>query len=98
MNENLSGLLNTLMSNPEALKGIMGSLSKETPTPPADKPNDFGDVGGKLNSLSNFEDKRISLLTALKPYLSGSRGANVDKAIQLIKLAKMTEAMRNEGK
>ncbi len=95
MNEELSRLLGNLMSNPEALKGIVGSLSSPGPQAQEEKPQSFPDIS---RGFSVGDDKRIGLLNAIKPYLSGNRGANVDKAIQLIRLAKMTEAMRNEGK
>ena len=95
MNEELSKILGGLMSNPDALKNIMGSLSSPPPQVQEEKAETFPDIS---RSFSMGDDRRIGLLTALKPYLSGNRGANVDKAIQLIRLAKMTEAMRNEGK
>ena len=95
MNEELTKLLGGLMSNPVALKGLMSSLSAPSVSPQETKPQLLPDIPARM---SVADDKRIDLLTALKPYLNTSRGANIDKAIQLIRLAKMTEAMRNEGK
>lgn len=95
MSEDLSGILRNLMANPEAVKGLMGSLTGDSPQ---NKPIPEENPAGGYNPTLGYEDRRISLLNALKPYLNPSRATNVDKAIRLIKLAKMTEAMRNEGK
>ena len=94
MSDDISNLLGGLISNPEGIKNLMSSLNQEKDTsqegstqiPSPAKPPSFGD------------DKRISLLRALKPYLRSSRANSVDKAIQFIRLAKLTENLRNEGK
>ncbi len=97
MSDDISKLLGGLLSNPDAVKSLMSSLSPKEPASslPPEKPPA---IQSTLDSLAGGDDRRISLLTALKPYLNTSRSANVDKAIQLLKLTKITEVLRNEGK
>lgn len=100
MSEDLSKLLSGMLSNPDALKNMLGSLSASpNPTSQAEAPlpaeKDIG-IQDMLSKVNRSDDRRITLLTALKPYLSTSRATNIDKAIQLIRLTKMTEVLRNE--
>lgn len=53
-------------------------------------------VQSMLSALNRADDRRITLLTALKPYLSSSRASGVDRAIKILKLTKLTEVLRNE--
>ena len=98
MNDDLAGLLGGLLSNPESIKRLMNSISNGESQPHEETaeqlpiPSDFAQLS------SGRDDRRINLLTALKPYLSSSRSANVDKAIRLLRLTKLTETFRNEGK
>jgi len=95
MSEDLSKLLGNMLANPDALKNLMGSVNSQSRPL---EPNGNVDIQGIMNSLNNTNDRRVTLLTALKPYLSTSKSANVDKAIQLIKMTKIAEILRNEGK
>jgi len=96
MSDDISKLLGGLMANPDGIKNLMSAFSQNAkPQQPAQSD---GELMNSLNTLSSADDRRISLLTALKPYLNTSRSANVDRAIQLLKLTKLTEALRNEGK
>lgn len=95
MSDDITKLLGGLLSNPEGIKNLMGTFSQKNDSLPAETSSGFGNP---LEAFNPQDDKRISLLTALKPYLNSSRSASVDKAIQLIKLTKLTENLRNEGK
>lgn len=53
-------------------------------------------VQSMLSALNRTDDRRITLLTALKPYMSSSRASGVDRAIKILKLSKLTEVLRNE--
>lgn len=93
MSEDITKLLGSLLSNPDSLKNLMGSALA---TPPAIA-EDVSTPKMNISNISNDSyDRRINLLTALKPYLSNTRAGNVDRAIQLIRLTKMTQSLRNE--
>ena len=72
--------------------GVLTGSAHEETAEQLPIPSDFAQLS------SGRDDRRINLLTALKPYLSSSRSANVDKAIRLLRLTKLTETFRNEGK
>ena len=95
MSEDLSKLLSGMLSNPDALKNLIsataGSITEKSVEPETSLP-DF------TSALNHTEDRRITLLNALKPYMGAAKSQNVDKAIQLIKLTKLAETLRNEGK
>ena len=50
-----------------------------------------------MSALNNTDDRRITLLNALRPYLSPQRAGGVDRAIRLLKLSKLSQFIRNEG-
>ena len=94
MSEDISRLLESALKNPDALKGLLGSASgggennnaKDTDT----------SIQNMVEVLSQNDDRRITLLNALKPYMRGSRLEGIDRAIRLIKISKLSEVMRKE--
>ena len=54
------------------------------------------DVRNMISAINNTDDRRITLLTALKPYLSSTRAVEADKAIKLLRLTKISQFLRNE--
>ena len=70
----------------------------EEPSPPSDSPLDL-DMILKLGSVFselNQEDERSRLLNDLKPFLSGDKKDKVDRAVQLLKLARIAEKLGGE--
>ena len=98
MSDDISKLLGGLLSNPDSIKNLMRSFSSNESQPTEESLPSLPVQSNPLQGISMQDDRRISLLTALKPYLSTSRSTNVDKAIQLLRLTKLTETFRNEGK
>ena len=94
MSDDISNLLGGLLSNPEGIRNLISGLTqgKESLT------EDSSKISLPVNTTGFSNDRRISLLRALKPYLRSSRANSIDKAIQFIRLAKLTENLRNEGK
>lgn len=95
MDGNLSEMLSSVLSDPDAmtkLKGVAENLmGNNTPqeheessdskqTPPSDHHN---------NHHSN--DERIALISALRPYLSNERRQTADTLIKLLKVIKLTD-------
>lgn len=99
-------LLKNIMGNPAAMEQIMGlvqsfketdSKSDEQQIKPKDKlpfgldnPEVLLKLGNAFGKMVNDDDPRINLLLAIKPYLNVKRIQNVDRAMQMIKLSKMS--------
>ena len=59
---------------------------------------DIGNIMRIVNLFKNQnQDKRTTLLLALKPHLSKERGQRVDKAISLLKIASLLPVLKQEG-
>lgn len=63
--------------------------------------SNLGNMQGLLrvmNLLQNRkEDKRATLLLALKPHLSEERAARVDRAVSLLRIAELLPILKEEG-
>lgn len=73
--------------------------------------NQFSIPEGLLDNIGNMqgiirimgllqnkkEDKRTSLLLALKPHLSTERAARVDRAVSFLRIAEVLPILREEG-
>lgn len=73
--------------------------------------NRFSTPEGLLDNIGNMqgiirimgllqnkkEDKRTSLLLALKPHLSTERAARVDRAVSFLRIAEILPILREEG-
>ena len=98
MNEELSKLLGNMLQNPDALKGLMSSGTSDNDNPIQSGGDLETSVANMMSALSRTDDRRINLLTAVRPFMSQKRAAGIDRAIQILKLTKLTEVMRTERK
>ncbi len=102
MDDNMSAKLMELLNNPAAMKELTDVISKfnggsDSISAPQPSNDDLALKAGQLmNSLGNGSDRRINLLNAIRPYLRESRASNVDKAIQMLKITKLTDILKNE--
>lgn len=75
---------------------------EETPPPPSPVQNISG-AGGMdpaliskimelVGSYSDDGDKRIKLLSAIRPYLKAEDGFHIDRAIQIVKLSRVAKS------
>jgi len=96
--DDISKLLSGLMQNPDALKGLMGSLGagNSQQSTPSESPSYDNGIQNALSALKSTDDHRITLLNALRPYLSPQKAGGIDRAIRVLQLAKLSELMRNE--
>lgn len=60
-------------------------------------PDNFAMMRNVMEALQRHDDPRSQLLLALKPYLSSSRSAKIDKAIMLLSLGKIPSIMKFMG-
>lgn len=103
MDDNLGDKLNAMLSNPEMMKTISAlanSFSSENQSRDEGFHNDISSSGddsikSAIESISNASDSRIELLNALKPYMRTSRAAQVDNAIRILKLTKLTSLLKD---
>lgn len=101
----ISSVLNMLGEHPEEkiasllsqteLPNTETQHAENTDTAPVD-----GDalltVGNLLSQMQQSDD-RAKLLSAIKPFVSNGKGAEIDRIIRLLKLAKMAEtAQKND--
>lgn len=102
MDENINKKITELLNNPQAmqeLSNIIGKFNSNQAVSESTTPNteEIAQKAGQLiNSLNSGNDRRINLLVALKPYLRQSRASNIDKAIQMLKITKLTDILKNE--
>ncbi len=96
--DDLSKLIGNMMQNPDALKGLLSpaenSGENQAPSVPQDNPETA--VKNMMSVLNQSDDRRITLLNALKPYLSPTRASGIDRAIRILRLTKLSEMLRNE--
>lgn len=55
--------------------------------------SDEADLSEDIPFLSGSKDKRVSLLSSIKPYMSGKRQEKVDVAINVVKLLSFSSAL-----
>ena len=60
-------------------------------------PDNFAVMRNVMEALQRQDDPRSQLLLALKPYLSASRSAKIDKAIMLLSLGKIPSILKFMG-
>ena len=96
MNDDITKLLGSMLSNPDGLKNLLGSQSIPEESPPPSSADLESSVKSMMNILGRSDDRRITLLNALKPYMSPTRADGIDRAIRILKLTKLTEVLKNE--
>ncbi len=97
MNGNdLNKLLGSMLENPDVLKGISNLGTNQSPSADTSSSDLESSVKSMMSVLNQTDDRRITLLNALKPYLSSQRAEGIDRAIRILKLTKLSEVIRNE--
>lgn len=96
MNDDISSVIGSIMQNPEALGSLIGSL-KDSTVHEAPKTQTQPDLSALISRAGLNDDRRITLLTALRPYMSPARADSIDRAIRLLQLSKLSRIFRPEG-
>lgn len=106
---NISEALDNFLSDPSAgekISEIMKSLNLtgemgETPSLPEGDTDSFFDVNKILKLKSLYDktrlesDPKVTLLSALKPYLSETRNKNLDSLLKFFKVYKMITSLKD---
>ena len=99
MADELSDKIKALLSNPEAMNmfgSILGNSDTGVSAPSQNDDDEFIlNVKNAISMINSGSDKRINLLNALKPYMRKSRADNMDMAIRIIKLTKLTSLLKD---
>lgn len=97
MADDMTDKIKSILNNPEMMN-IFTSLVN----PEDDKKDDEmskNDIAlslkNAMNGINGTHDKRINLLSALKPYMRESRVSNIDKAIRIIKLTQLSSILKD---
>jgi len=95
MNDDITKLISGMLQKPDAIKNLLGSASDNKPSPPQ---NDAEiSMQNVMSMLNRTDDRRITLLNAIKPYMSPTRADGIDRAIRILKLTKLSGMLRNTG-
>ena len=95
MADEFENKLGRLLSDPDMMKSISEMAAKFT-TEKSDNTDTLPDIASLsniANSLKYDDDNRIRLLNALRPYMSEKRSSNMDTAIKILKLTKITSLL-----
>lgn len=109
MADDLQNKLNTILNNPEMMKTISelaGSLGGNSSAGSSAESGGGAQSSGisdaaisnlqsALAGINDSSDTRINLLNALRPYMRTSRASNMDMAIKLLKLTKLTALLKD---
>jgi hypothetical protein len=98
MADDLQNKLNAILGNPEMMKAISsfaGGLGQSEDNNSSLGDMDLSGIQNIVSSMNNGSDSRINLLNALKPYMRKSRADNMDMAIRIIKLTKLTSLLKD---
>lgn len=91
-------MVQTLMSNPQLLSGLLGGLSgiSQGTLPTAALTSNERTQAGGLSGLSL--DRHVALLCALKPYLNRDRQQAIDQMVNLCKVGNLLKPSPPSGK
>ena len=96
MADNLSDKLSSMLNNPDIVNTISEMAQKLKTTSnaqPSDNTADLSSLANIASRLNNDDDDRIRLLNALRPYMSAKRSGNMDTAIKILKLTRITSLL-----
>lgn len=103
MDDNFSQMIQSVMSDPEALKNIMSmaqGLMSDTSSSPSGKADEIEhhekdeEKSALTSKLSHGNEQRIALISALRPYLSPQRQKSADSLIKMLKMMKLADVSK----
>ncbi len=105
---NISEALDNLLSDPsmgDKISEIMKSLNLTGDSPQSEEKSDFPDSFMDINKIMKLKtlydeslsqnDPKVTLLSALKPYLSETRNKNLDSMLKFFKVYKMITSLKD---
>ena len=104
--EDLSAMLQTVLSNPDTMQKLRGTLDALAGTDAAPSPapaeEQAPDLSGLLQLMpllqnASAENDDIRLLHALRPYLHGERAKRLEQAGRMLRLRGMLPLLQQSG-
>lgn len=103
MDSNMASKLREIIDNPDTRNMLASLMNSNTPSQIEDSEQSFSSsnngytesLNNIINSMSNGNDKRINLLNAIKPYMTGNRATSIDKAIRILKLTQLSSFLKD---
>ncbi len=96
----MAEMLKSMLDDPstmDKLKGMLGGAQISAPEPASDMGIDPKMLMRLTKIMKNDgSDNRTKLLTDLKPYISPHRQKRVDEAINMLKVLRLAELVKNE--
>ena len=97
MADDITDKIKAVLNNPDAMNMFSSLLNKEGSSEDSNSESTVGisDVKNIMDKIDGGNDKRISLLSALKPYMRNSRASNIDKAIKMLKITRISSMFKD---
>lgn len=102
MADDMSSKVMELLNNPDMMKRLSdalgGTAAQSSGAAPAGGDNAVLAENAKtmLNAISHTDDRRITLLNAIRPYMSQNRARGIDRAVKLLQISKLTEIFKDQ--
>lgn len=95
MADDMADKLKSLLNNPEMMGMLSSFLStqKEDDSPQSSQPS--ADIQSMISKIQSSDDKRITLLNALRPYMRSSRASGIDKAVKMLKITQLGSILKD---
>ena len=96
MSQDFMGQLQQLLQDPDMvdqLKSMLGGIGQQSVKGELEE-EDGMQLQKVLSGINNTPDPRVSLLKALKPYMNQNRSAQLDTAVKLLGLSKLSGLLR----
>ena len=100
MDENISEMLKSVMSDPDTMSKLMSvaqGLTGGNEKPPEQDETPKIEVEAKPSILTKGNEERIALISAIRPYLSPERRKSADSMIKMLKMMKLTDLSKMLG-
>ena len=94
-NDNIMGKINDILSDPktrESLQEMMGVSNSQKSSIDAFSPENIRRIS---QLMTDGSDPKINLLYALKPYMSPQRERQIDNAIKMLRMTKLTGVFKD---
>lgn len=90
MADDMTDKLKSILNNPDAMEMLSSLLGNGNTADeaPAENTESLINVKNMMDKINSGDDKRITLLNALKPYMRDSRASSIDKAVKMLKITR----------
>ena len=95
MAEDMADKLKSLLNNPEMMGMLSSFLSTQKEDEAPQSPQPSADIQSMISRIQSSDDKRITLLNALRPYMRSSRASGIDKAVKMLKITQLGSILKD---